>query len=451
MTLFENNHTIELVASCLFGIAVVHTFLCKKILEFSHRFRADSPANNFFHFLGEVEVVFGFWAFIFICLLSAYVGTGPAAEFLAQVNFTEAVFVFVIMCISATQPVLQFTQSALHAAAKLIPLPKAYSFYFICLVLGPLLGSLITEPAAMTVTALMMRDVFFNSSNNNKFKYATLGILFVNVSVGGTLTHFAAPPLLMVARPWNWGLTDVFFMFGWKAALSASLGALATAIYFRSELKLIQARVFDSTPEAQPKAQPAGQGVAHSSEPESTPEFKKSPMWIIATHIVFMAIVIAYHTQIGFFLPLFLIFVGWTEVTKEYQSPLRIKEGLLVGFFLGGLVTLGQFQGWWLKPIITSLSELPLYFGALSLTAVTDNAALTFLGTLVPNLPDVSKYALVAGAVAGGGLTVIANAPNPAGYGILSKSFGDDGISPGGLFLGALPYTILVSVFFLLL
>jgi hypothetical protein len=63
--------------------------------------------------------------------------------------------------------------------------------------------------------------------------------------------------------------------------------------------------------------------------------------------------------------------------------------------------------------------------------------------------PDL-KYARVAGAVSGGGLTVIANAPNPAGIGILqtSKAFGADGISTFGLFLGALIPTLIAIVFF---
>ncbi len=68
-------------------------------------------------------------------------------------------------------------------------------------------------------------------------------------------------------------------------------------------------------------------------------------------------------------------------------------------------------------------------------------------------IPDELKYALVAGAVAGGGLTVIANAPNPAGVGILqdAKVFEKEGISPLGLLLGALPPTVMAIVFFWLL
>lgn len=150
-----------------------------------------------------------------------------------------------------------------------------------------------------------------------------------------------------------------------------------------------------------------------------------------------------------------MIFLGLVTATKEYQEPLKLKEGLLVGFFLAGLVTMGSLQEYWVKPLITSLKDAQLYFGATALTAITDNAALTSLGALVPldQLTPMLQYALVAGAVTGGGLTVIANAPNPAGAGILStsKSFEGTGISPLGLFLGAAPPTVVAIVFFWLL
>ena len=94
-------------------------------------------------------------------------------------------------------------------------------------------------------------------------------------------------------------------------------------------------------------------------------------------------------------------------------------------------------QRWWLQPIVSGLEPLALFFGALGLTAITDNAALTYLGSLLAGISDESKYMLVAGAVAGGGLTVIANAPNPAGVALLKRGFADETIGAGELLLGA--------------
>jgi predicted cation transporter len=169
--------------------------------------------------------------------------------------------------------------------------------------------------------------------------------------------------------------------------------------------------------------------------------------WITLIHVIFLAVVVATAHHMVMFLGAFLFFLGFTEVTKEYQDDVKVKESLLVGFFLAGLVTLGTLQAWWLQPILSSLSELPLYLGTTALTGITDNAALTYLGSLV-ELSDSQKYYLVAGAVAGGGLTVIANAPNPAGFGILKGNFGEDGISPMGLLKAALFPTFLALLAF---
>jgi Na+/H+ antiporter NhaD/arsenite permease-like protein len=116
----------------------------------------------------------------------------------------------------------------------------------------------------------------------------------------------------------------------------------------------------------------------------------------------------------------------------------------LVGFFLGGLVVHGGLQGWWLGPIITSLTEWPLFIGSTFLTSFNDNAAITFLASQVEGLGPQLKYAVLAGAVTGGGLTVIANAPNPAGQALLGRFFGD-GVSPMKLAVGALIPTVIVA------
>jgi Na+/H+ antiporter NhaD/arsenite permease-like protein len=120
-----------------------------------------------------------------------------------------------------------------------------------------------------------------------------------------------------------------------------------------------------------------------------------------------------------------------------------------VGFFLAGLVVHGGLQGWWIGPVLHGLAETPLFAAAGVLTAFNDNAAITYLASLVPDLSNSLKYAVVAGAVTGGGLTVIANAPNPAGQAILATFF-PEGISPLKLFLGALLPTILIAAVFLI-
>lgn len=419
-----NPTAIELIASVLFACAVLHTFLVKQFQHLAHKYPNGSIGSEFFHFLGEVEAVFGMWAAFFVLVILGLQGGHSAVEFLESQNFTEPAFVFVIMAMAATRPVIKFAEQMIVTVSKVIPLGPKMSFYVSALVVGPLLGSFITEPAAMTVTALILQKNFYSRDMSLKFKYATLGLLFVNVSIGGTLTHFAAPPVLMVAGKWGWGMVHMIGHFGYKAAIAVISSTLITAFMNKKEL----AGAFELRAESEEKMHPT--------------------WWITLTHLVFLGLVVLTAHHMVVFLGIFLFFLGFTTVTQEYQDErVKLKESLLVGFFLGGLVVLGSKQAWWLQPLLASMDEIPLYLGATALTGITDNAALTYLGSLV-ELSDAKKYYLVAGAVTGGGLTVIANAPNPAGFGILKENFGADGISPLGLLKSALLPTALALICF---
>ncbi len=187
-------------------------------------------------------------------------------------------------------------------------------------------------------------------------------------------------------------------------------------------------------------------------EPEDRSTARRSgllpvPAWVTATHMTFMAWTVFTSHYPALFLGGFLIFLGFARATAAYQSRIELKAPLLVGFFLAGLVIHGGLQGWWIAPVLANLSETPLFLSSTLLTAFNDNALITYLATLVPNLDDRLKIAIVEGAVTGGGLTVIANAPNPAGQALLSRFF-DGAIKPIGLLLGALPPTLIVIAAF---
>jgi hypothetical protein len=431
-----NPTSLQLLGTIIFGLAILHTFSVGYFKKLSHGYKEGSIGENFFHFLAEVEVVFGLWSALFLLGYvfidgfaqydSHHHAIGGALHYLESQNFTEPAFVFVIMCMASTRPVILLAENAILFASKVLPLPPKIAFYVAALVVGPLLGSFITEPAAMTVTAMILLDYFYSKKMSKKFMYATLGLLFVNVSIGGTLTHFAAPPVLMVATKYGWGMQFMLQHFGLKAILAIVVSTGATAFYFRNELK----------------------GTLTVGEKHTN---RLMPTWWMYTlHVLFLAGVVATAHHMVFFLGLFLFFLGFVAVTQEYQDEVKLKESLLVAFFLSGLIVLGSMQGWWLKDVLTALGDVPLYFGATALTAITDNAALTYLGSLV-ELSDSAKFNLVAGAVTGGGLTVIANAPNPAGYGILKGRFEGGDINPLLLLLGALLPTLVAICSFMLL
>jgi len=414
----------ELLATVLFGLAVLHTFCVKRFAHWAHQYPPGSVRENLLHFLAETEVVFGLWAATLFLGVAALQGSFQnAVKYIESLNFTEPKFVFVIMVVAATRPVVRLAEALIGLAARLIPARESAAFYIAALFLGPLLGSFITEPAAMTLLALLLKRRYFDRGMSVKLAYATLGLLFVNVSIGGTLTHFAAPPVLMVASKWNWDMAFMFENFGWRAASACGVSTFIVAAMFWKEL--------------------GGLEVERNAS-------GRIPAWLTAMHVMFLALVVAFAHYPNVFFGVFVLFLGLVTATREYQDALKLREGLLVGFFLAGLVTLGSLQAYWLKPLIQGLSGNALFFGATGLTAITDNAALTYLGSMVEGLSEELKYALVAGAVAGGGLTVIANAPNPAGVGILhsAKVFENEGISPLGLFLGALLPTVVAIVFF---
>lgn len=416
--------TIDLIAAVLFAVALLHTFTASQFERLSHRFPRHA---GLLHLLGEVEVVFGFWAIVLVLVLALVAGGGPALAYAESRNYTEPLFVFVVMVIAGSRPVLQTVRTALDAAARLMPLPRPVAATWLGLAVVPLLGSLITEPAAMTIAALMLAPLAFRPGMPERAKYLALGVLFVNVSIGGTLTAYAAPPVLMVASTWQWDSAFMLAQFGWKAALAVVLNASVATFLLREPLRALEA------------------------SPTQASQTLRVPLAVVLVHLLLLAgVVLLAHHPVAF-LGLFLLFLGFVQAYGRHQEPLLIREALLVAFFLAGLVVLGGLQRWWLQPIVSGLEPLALFFGALGLTAVTDNAALTYLGSLVPGMSEAAKYMLVAGAVAGGGLTVIANAPNPAGVALLRRGFEDGSIGAGGLLLGALGPTAVAAAALLLL
>lgn len=437
---------LNAVATCLFLLAIVHTFAAPKITSIAHRLQHEAKidvANDvpddsieppephrfkveILRFLGEVEAIFGIWAVPLLAAITAVKGWHVAEAFVSSgVNFTEPMFVVVIMALASTRPVLRFAEAAIGLLARLgnrTPL----AWWFSILTVGPLLGSLVTEPAAMTICALLLARQVFDLEPSGRIKYGTLGLLFVNISVGGTLTDFAAPPVLMVAAKWGWDTPFMLEHFGWKAATGILLSTALYGALFLKELRGLAAK------------------AALEPEPRSSPV----PAWVTSVHVAFLGFtVLTAHTP-ALFIGGFLFFLAFAQAT--HQSGINLRSPLLVGFFLAGLVIHGSLQQWWIAPVLGSLDAWPLMLGATFLTSFNDNAAITYLASLVPGFTDELKFAVMAGAVTGGGLTVIANAPNPAGRAVLSRFF-EDGISPVGLALGALVPTIVVGACFMLL
>jgi hypothetical protein len=542
----------NLIATLIFLCAIIHTFLTSKFLAIAHKWEHEHEqkkkqglaekysvhhGSELFHFLGEVEAVFGIWVIALVGAIFFFYDWKTIVNYISyRVNFTEAIFVVVIMTLASTRPILKLSEQIMWKIANQLG-GSLTAWWFTILTLGPVLGSLITEPAAMTISALMLANQVYDLQPSEKFKYATIGLLFVNISVGGTLTHFAAPPVLMVAGHWDWGIGHMAANFGWKALVGIIISNGVYFLIFRKEFRGLQEKFtlkilkdeiqqkylnsreldaeFDEIEAAvdeelgftqvidqrlkerieEIKSRLAGrlrdrhlasiirEGIDQSLASEAfeqrfeeirlremrkalpgllpeneRPAFRdpqwdarKDPVpgWVTLIHVLFMIWTIANSHYPALFVPGMLFFLGFAQVTSPFQNRIDLKAPLLVGFFLGGLVIHGGVQGWWIAPVLGNLKEIPLMFAATVLTAFNDNAAITFLSTLVPDFTDNLKYAVVAGAVAGGGLTVIANAPNPAGQSILKKYF-ENGVSPAGLLKAAIVPTLIVWLCYLI-
>ena len=538
----------NVAATLIFLLAIIHTFLTSRFTTISHRWahehekkiargeaiRTSVPARaELFHFLGEVEAVFGIWAVVLICTICAYYDWGAAVQYIGyKVNYTEPAFVVVIMTLAATRPILRLSESIIKRISGLFG-GSLTSRWLTTLTIGPILGSFITEPAAMTISALLLGRTFYALEPGTKLKYGTLGLLLVNISVGGTFTHFAAPPVLMVAGPWDWGTAHMMAAFGWKAAIGILLSNGLYFLVFRKEILSLESKfavvnlkeeiqsrylhratvdaefdklareiaaVGDTNRAVETSIHAAIARIRAGLEERFLPQLRERhldealvkqafeerfaeiklrelrrlfpgvlpenergafvdpdwdsrddpvPVWVTLVHVLFMGwtIVTAHYTPL--FVLGMLFFLGFAQISGAYQNSVELKPAMLVGFFLAGLVIHGGVQGWWIAPILGSLGEVPLMAVATVLTAFNDNAAITYLATLVPNFSDALKHAVVAGAVTGGGLTIIANAPTPAGIALLKKYF-DGAVSPAGILAGSLVPTILMFVIFML-
>lgn len=440
-------HPFNAYATGVFLAAVAHTFFAKRFLTLAHRaqHREDEarraqglpPRLSFqaevLHFLGEIEVVFGLWVVALLAGIVVFFDWQTAVYYMEnRVEFTEAMFVVVIMAIASSYPVVWFAQQTLGRIAALGGGTPA-AWWITILTIGPLLGSLITEPAAMTISALLLGRQFYGCRPSVALRYATLGLLFCNISIGGTLTHFAAPPVLLVAHAWDWSLAFMASTFGWKACVAIVTANLFHWLVFRREFAALAGR----------------RTLAAQEQAATSPAIPSVPAWVVVVHLAALAWTVAFSHYPVLFVGGFLFFLGFAQTTGPYQTPIDLRPPLLVGFFLAGLVIHGGLQAWWIAPTLGTLTDLPLFLGAVALTAFNDNALITYLATLVPNLGDPLKYAIVAGAVTGGGLTVIANAPNPAGQALLSRYF-DGGVSPLGLLAGALAPTVVAAACYLL-
>jgi len=441
-------------ATLIFILAILHSFAANSIKDFAHHkeqafiaalekqgWKAEYPEQQapvpfgirLLHYLGEVEIIFALWVLPLLLVSGIYYSFSDFKHYLLQGcnGFTEPLFVVAIMIIAASRPIVRVAEKTIGIMAKLLGGSPA-AWWFCILSLAPILGSFITEPGAMTIGALLLSKKVFAYKPDSKLCYATLGLLFVNVSIGGTCSNFAAPPVVMVAQTWGWSTPDMLVMFGWKAVVAIMLSTMGYFLAFRSNLGELARHKADASAFAK-------EDFEHRTQ-------RIPALTVIVCLLLLAGVVIFSHYPI-LFMACLMLFLAYHQLTDHHQNKVELRIPVMVGIFLSALVIHGGMQSWWLQPVLNALSAQWVMLGATILTSFNDNAAITYLASKVPNLGDSIKYAIMAGAVTGGGLTVIANAPNPAGQAILGKYFGK-GVNPLKLAIAALVPTLIAYACF---
>lgn len=531
------------VATVIFFLAITHSLLTSVFHKLAHRAElnfkikqdkglrdkhAHSMSGALYHILGEVEVVFGIWAVVLAIFIALFYDWHSFVLYVDSLSYKDPLFIIVIMTIASSRPIVKLFELIMWRVVKVIG-DTLEAWWMAILMLSAFLSSFITGPAAMTVCAMLLSDKFYVLKPSRRLRYATLALLFVNISVGGAMTNFASPPVLMVASTWSWSNAFMFFNFGWKSIIAIAIGTGCYYLFLRKDFEALRKPYKDlqfkqhiqhrfiSKKELEKLYEDLEQNIdqrmGYSSELKAfsfilkenikelarmklTPQEIESydvnnaidekfdditldelrrtipgllseadkppyhdlhwdqredrvPYWIMGVHVLFMLWTIANAHEPVLFLSGFLFYLGFYQVTAFYQNRIDLKPALLVGFFLAGLIVHGTLQEWWIAPILGNLPPLALNLASIILTSFNDNAAITYLSTLVPNMSDVMKYAVVSGAITGGGLTVIANAPNPIGQSILKDHF-ESGIEAGPLMLFALfPTAVAALIFYL--
>ena len=420
----------QLFSTLIFALSIVHVFFTPTIFKAALALQKKQKHHEWqvtietLLLLSEIELVFGLWLIPLFGGYALFYSWSESLGYLTSRDYTEALYMVVIVLIVSASPLITFGEKVLEKIARLGK-DSPTSWWWVILCLGPLSSMLLKEPGAMALLAVLLGRKFYHFRPSNAFKYVTLALLFLNVALSGLLSSFSSRSLYLLTSKRELSTYYMLRTFGWKALLGILLITSVAYLVFRKEFRKFPGRV------------PALERG----------ERKKVPLWVTLGHLLFAASVAYVGNQGPLLVLLGLCFLGFYKITAIYQHTHVIKQAFFVGFFFAALLILGELQGWWIREIFPHLEALGTEVATLILSAFIDNAVVIYLVPDIFSLTDPRFYAAVVGSIAAGGLTVIANVPNPIGYTLLSPYFKRK-ISGIGLFTAALIPTLLIFLLF---
>lgn len=429
---------LQIFFSIIFVCAIIHTFLTSTFYSLHEKYKKKTSKDlekrkryrllsEVYYFLSEVELVFGFWIVPLIVGLLFTSEIDQTILYLRTRDYTYAIYMTVVVVFASTRPVVIFAEKVLEYISRLGG-NNAKSWWWTILTVGPILDIILKEPGAMTISSILLAKTCFPFIKDTKFRYATLALLFINISLCGLLAPYTSRSLFLVATQENWNTGYTIVRFGWKAIMILLINNSLYYYFFKKHFAKDSSSI----------------AVLLAKEQKESP-----PLWLTMIHLLFLAGIVLSSEYPPIFLGIFFLFLGVHKATSHYQGreqgPLNLKPAIFVGFFFASLLIHGELQSWWAVRFLQNIGFAQGLLISTLLSSVVDNAVVLYFLDQIKPLSEAALYAIVVGALSSGGLTLMANAPNLIGYSNLRVFFGGK-ISLVALFLAALPLT-LISLF----
>ncbi|WP_213357473.1 putative Na+/H+ antiporter [Chlamydiifrater phoenicopteri] len=418
----------------IFSLSLVHMFLtpyfykvCEnyahKKMVYPEQREKYGVLSELFKILSRVELVFILWSAPLFFWFLITEGTRLSIAYFSSRNYIFPFFVVVIVLFIESRPIVYLGERLLSKIANFGKKSPA-AWWWTILLVSPFITPLIKETGTMVLACVLLVAKFFPFSPSKKFSYATAGLLFSNVSIGGMLFPITSRAVFLINSKLRWSAVFVLKYFSWKAFLAILVSTTIYYLIFRKEFQAF---------------------------PSTIPSRKTSeavPWWVVVVHILFLVAVIFVRHIPVILVGVVLTFLGFRALTIMYQSPISFTKVGMVGLFFSGLILFGDLQEWWVLALMEKVSYEGHMIISFIMSMFLDNALVNYLIFKLPSANDCYHYLAISGAMSAGGLTLMANVPNIIGYLLLRPSFKVRSVSLVWLFVAALPPAVISALIF---
>lgn len=438
MLLPQYSSSLRTGATVLFFFSVVHTFLtpwfyqrfqvCKhKKMIFPEKWKKYLWLSECYRLLSRVETVFILWAVPLFLWFLYTEGYKMTISYFNSRNYIFSLFIIIMLLLLESRPIVYLSECIFSSIAK-IGKQSPRCWWWTLMIATPVSSVLLKETGAMIIATTLLSRSFYRFAPSTRFAYATMGLLFSNISLGGLTTGLSSRALFIILPSVKWGNSFILKYFCWKALIAILISTTVYYLIFRKEFARF------------PKVVTVLSNVK-----------ERMPKWIICVHILLIVAVI-----LARFVPLLMVailifYLGFQRFTIFYQRPMRIGKACFVGLFYAGLVIFGELQEWWVLELMHRMPDFGYMMTSYVLSIFLDNALVNYLVHNLPVATDCFLYLVIAGCMSAGGLTLISNIPNIVGYLALQSFFPSSSFSLGWLFLFALGPSIIALMTFWIL